>query len=381
MSQEPIPKIRVLVAPNSMKGSLDAFRFADLVEKVFYTVSDQFVVKKMAIADGGDYTGEVLRKAYGLEKKEISVHNPLGRMISTSYGLKEGLAVIEMADSSGMKLLNNDELNPMKTSSLGMGEMVLDAIHSGAKKIFLAVGGSATVDGGMGLLEALGVQFFGQQGTLLNSSGEALGEITSWDDSALSNYSQVSFHVICDVDNPLLGDQGAVAVFAPQKGATKEMLPILENNMEHFANLVETKNKKRLHSMEGMGAAGGINLALTGFLNARIEAGADFVLDELGIDDLLADVDLVVTGEGKIDEQTKNKKAPYALALRAKQKQIPVVAIGGIVTSEGNKLFDKSYSLVDEHTSVEYAINHVEELVRKRAKELLNDILKDYGRD
>ncbi len=381
MSQEPTAKIRVLVAPNSMKGSLDAFRFADAVESAFKSVSERFEIRKQAVADGGDYTTEVLSEALGLNQKTISVLDPLGRSINASYGLKGNQAVLEMANCSGMKLLKQKELNPLKTSSYGVGEMLYDAIHNGARDIFLGVGGSATVDGGMGLLEAMGVCFFDCDGELLKSCGENVGKIQNWDDSALADFSKVNILVVCDVDNPLLGDNGAVSVFAPQKGATEEMLPTLENNLQHFATLIQLTKNEDLKNIKGMGAAGGINLALNSFLNAKIELGADLVLRMVNFDKLAASSDIIITGEGKIDEQTANMKAPYAVAMRAKQNGIPVVAIGGEVTEKGAKLFDKVYALVDGNISIEYAVQHAEELVFKKAQQVAEEILNDYGND
>ena len=381
MYQGPTHKnIRVLLAPNSMKGSLNAFRFAKIMADAFHAVSDRFEVVQMPIADGGDFTAEVLIQSLGLKHQEVQVRDPLRRIIKTTYGFGDNIAVIEMADASGMKLLSAEELNPLKTSSAGTGEMIRDAADKGARAILLGVGGSATIDGGMGLLEGLGLVFYDEKGNPLTATGSSLGLVDSWDDSALSVFKGVDFMVICDVDNPLLGDSGAVSTFGRQKGATEEMMPVLEQNLSHFSTLILQKKGLALNLLKGMGAAGGINLALAGFLNAQIFSGADFVLDTIGFNEALKTVDLVITGEGKIDEQTANNKAPFAVAQRAKQKDIPVVAIGGSITHEGASLFDRTYSLVNDQVGVQEAINNVEALVFERAKQAAEYFLFDLPR-
>lgn len=379
MYQEQTPdSIRVIIAPNSMKGSFDAFRFAELIGKAFRSVSDRFEVIQMPVADGGDFTAEILLRALSLSRQEVQVHDPLRRIMTATYGLGNHTAVIEMADASGMKLLSKPELNPMKTSSLGTGEMLLDAVGNGAKTILLGIGGSATVDGGMGLLEGLGLVFYDEKGNMLKASGSATGEIASWDDSALSDFQQVDIKVICDVDNSLLGKLGAVEIFGRQKGATDEMVPLLEQNLAHFSRLILQMKGKELDQIPGMGAAGGINLALAGFLNAQLVPGADFVLDAIGFNEALENSALVVTGEGKIDGQTANNKAPFAVAKRAKQKAIPVIAIGGDVTPDGAALFDGAYSLMNDQVDLETAIANVGELVFERAKQAAQDFLNGH---
>ena len=377
MLHEPMPdSIHVLIAPNSMKGSLDAFRFAEIVSEAFKSVSNQFITIQKPVADGGDFTAEILINERRLARRKVSLHDPLGRVIGADYGFGGQLAVIEMAGASGMKLLADEELDPMKTCSKGTGEMIADAKKSGAKTIWLGVGGSATIDGGMGLLEALGVIFYNEKGERLTASGAALGEVADWDEASLAAYSSLDIRVICDVENPLLGKSGAVETFGEQKGATSKTKPLLERNLSHFSALISEKKGKNLAGLEGMGAAGGINLALLGFLNAHLVKGADFVLDQIGFDKELEKVQLVVTGEGKIDGQTANNKAPFAVLKRARQKRLPVVAIGGIVTPDGARFFDRTYSLVNEQVDPATAISRVEELVWERAVQAAKDFLR-----
>ncbi len=379
MSREPTSKYCVVVAPNSMKGTLDTFAFAEIVKQAFLDVSSCFDVVCVPVADGGDFTGEVLITVLNLQRMEARVHDPLGRIIKAVYGQRESLAVIEMADASGMKLLSAAELDPMKTSSRGTGELLREAMKNGATEILIGVGGSATVDGGMGLLEGLGIPFYDKDGKKLAACGNSVGKIALWDYSVLKRFEPVKIRVICDVYNPLSGKNGAVYVFAGQKGATAEMLPVLEQNLAHFAGLIEKKTGRSLSRVPGMGAAGGINLALTGFLNAEIVPGADFILDYTGFGRLLGHASLVITGEGKIDGQTPCNKAPFSVYRRAHEKGIPVFAIGGQVTDEGARIFDRTYSLVGDKTGMKDAFSRTRELVYERAVLAAKDFLSSYG--
>ncbi|MCW0482052.1 glycerate kinase [Gaoshiqia sediminis] len=372
----PTSKYRVIAAPNSMKGSLDAFLFAEIIGKAFRSVSDRFEVIELPVADGGDFTAEVLIRALQLSRVTSPVHDPLGRMIEAEYGFGNQLAVVEMANASGLKLLSLSELTPLDTSSIGTGELIRDAVERGANTILLGVGGSATIDGGMGLLEGLGVSFYDEHGERIRASGANAGKIHSWDEVALSRYDEISVKIICDVDNPLLGASGAVAVFGPQKGATGSMMPVLEKNLEHLANVIFQKKGLDLKQVPGMGAAGGINLALCGFLKAELVPGAEFILDVLNFDNQLPGADLVITGEGRIDAQTANNKAPFAVARRARQRGIPVVAIGGEITPEGAALFDETYSLVSHHVDRQTALQQTERLVYDRARQAAVDFFE-----
>ncbi|WP_423127471.1 glycerate kinase [Gaoshiqia sp. Z1-71] len=371
----PTSKIRVIVAPNSMKGSLSAIRFADLIGQAFHAVSDRFEVIKIPVADGGDDTAGVLMQTLQLKEISVPVHDPLGRIIQAKYGYANKTALIEMAGASGLKLLSRNELNPLETSSRGTGELLLDALKRGAKHILMGVGGSATIDGGMGLLEGLGLSFTDKNGQKLRASGANLGLIDSWNDEALQAFRNVDLKVMCDVNNPLLGHRGAVAIFGAQKGATPEMMPVLEKNLMYFAGLIRERYGFELDNIPGMGAAGGVNLALCVFLNARLLSGADFVLDALDFDEALKNSRLVVTGEGRIDSQTAGNKAPFAVAKRARQRHVPILAIGGEITPEGASLFDFSYSLVNDRVDQLTAIEQADRLVYERAKQAAQDFL------
>jgi len=346
--------MKILIAPNSMKGSLNAFDFADILEKAFIEVSADFEVRKIPVADGGDYTGMVLAKRLNAAEIPVTVSGPLGASVQSKYAITGKTAIIEMADASGMKLVNSSKLNPLIASSYGTGELIADAISKGCNEIYLAIGGSATVDGGVGMLEALEFLFLDKNGDLLKANGGMLNKIAAIEKPVRK--TGISFKIICDVDNPLLGENGAANVFGPQKGASPQMVPELERGLEHWAALLEAECGKTLRNMEGAGAAGGISVPLMAFFDTEIVPGADFVLEQLRLEDEIRWADLVITGEGKIDGQTLNNKAPFAVAKMARAHGKPVFGIGGKTEAEASGVFDGIYSLVNGAMSLEEAM-------------------------
>ncbi len=353
MSQK---KMNILVAPNSMKGSLDAVEFAEIVEKAFLSVSSEFSVRKVPVADGGDFTGEILRRALNAEKVEVEVKNPVGKTIRAHYAVSGSTAVIEMADASGMKLLSSGELNPLKTSTFGTGQLIMAAVEAGCTDIYLGVGGSATVDGGMGMMEALGFRFFDKSGRLLKGNGENLIAVEKIQKP--ENLPEVTIKIVCDVDNPLLGQQGAASVFGPQKGATSEMVKKLEAGLKNWADLLEKEYGCELKNLKGAGAAGGISVPLIAYCDAEIVSGASFVLSSLNFESHVKWADVVITGEGKVDSQTLNNKAPKAVADAAKSTGKPVIAIGGSVGKDASEAFDGIFSITPGPVNLEESIKN-----------------------
>lgn len=344
-------QLNILIAPNSMKGSLNAFDFADVVEQAFMKVSTGFSVRKVPVADGGDFTGEVLRYALHARLVETTVNDPLGRKVKSKFAKAGKKAIIEMADASGIKLLQADELNPVKASSFGTGQLIVAAIQTGCTEILLGVGGSATVDGGMGMMEALDFQFFDENGRKLSGNGENLQRVRK---IKITEFPRdVKIKIVCDVDNPLLGQNGAAAVFGPQKGATSQMVAQLEKGLANWAELLETESGKDLVHLKGAGAAGGIALPLLAFGQAEIVPGAAFVLSQLKFDKHVAWADLVITGEGKLDHQTLHRKAPKAVADAAGKAGKPVIAIGGSVKTEVSDAFNAVFSFTPGPVSLE----------------------------
>ena len=354
-------RMNILVAPNSMKGSLNAFEFADSVEKAFTEVSPLFSVRKLPVADGGDFTGEVLRRAYNAHLVELTVSDPLGRPVRAKYGIAGKTAIIEMADASGMKLLSPEVLNPLDASSFGTGELMTDAIDKGCTEILLGVGGSATVDGGAGLLEALGFQLLDEHDQLLRGNGKNLERIRKLKKPVIPE--NLTVKIISDVDNPLHGPNGAAAVFAPQKGADDVMVKRLEKGLLVWCDLLEQESGKELSDMKGAGAAGGVAVPLVAYFHAQIVPGASFVLSELNFDEHVQWADMVITGEGKIDSQTLNDKAPKVVADRARKAGKPVLAIAGATEKEASEAFDGMFSFTNGPVSLNDSIKNSKKLV------------------
>jgi glycerate kinase len=273
-----------------------------------------------------------------------------------------------MAEASGIKLLGSDKLNPLKASTYGTGQLIADAIGRGCSNIILGIGGSATVDGGTGMLTALGFKLYNETGRVLEGNGENLKYIKHIERSGIAD--GINIKIISDVDNPLTGSQGAAAIFGPQKGATPEMVTALEEGLTKWANLLESYCGMSLISLKGAGAAGGISLPLISFFNAEIVPGADFILSLLDFEEHVKWSDLVITGEGKIDSQTLSNKAPKAVADVAHRFNKPVVAIGGNVQREASPAFSGIFSIINEPMTVEEAIMKAPDLLYNFAFEL-----------
>lgn len=368
--------MKVLLAPNSMKGSLNAFDFADQMAAAFAKISDLFEIKKLPVADGGDFTAEILIRALGFEVKSAIVQDALARPVKAQFGIKEQLAVIEMANASGMKLLNKDELAPMIASSYGTGQLIVEAIRNGANQIWIGVGGSATVDGGMGMLSALGFQFFDTQKNLLTGNGENLLKIQKIDSSECIVPNNIQLKFICDVDNPLTGRNGAAKVFSPQKGANPKMVQKLENGLKHFARLLEKKSGIQIEHIPGTGAAGGISAGANALLNAEIVEGAEFILNKIDFDTWAKWADIIITGEGKLDEQTMNNKAPFVVAKHGEKYNKPVYAVCGINNLKCNEVFKDIFPITDERYDTNYSIKNAGKMVYSKTLHLAESLLK-----
>lgn len=335
--------LKAVIASDSFKGCLTSAQVADAVAQGILTVFPDCETVRLSVADGGEGTMDSLIRIYGGRTVELEVSDPLGRPLRASYSiLADGVtAVIEAASASGLTLLSPDERNPMKTSSYGTGQMISDALDRGCRRFMVGIGGSATNDAGTGMLEALGYRFLDAEGNVLPGRGESLGRIGSVvTDRCHPALADSDFVVACDVDAPLYGPDGAAFVFAPQKGAGPDMVRMLDDGLRHFSEVIEATAGRIVASVPGAGAAGGLGAAFKAFMDAELKSGADIVLDALGFDEIISGADLVVTGEGKIDGQTLTGKLPYAVALRAVRKGIPVMAVCGIAEVLSLPCFD-----------------------------------------
>jgi len=367
--------MKIVIAPDSFKGSLSAFEAGKAIREGIFKVDPAIETVLIPMADGGEGTVQSLIDASGGIMVELMVHDPLFRRIKSFYGIMgDGkTAVIEMAASSGLPLLKPDERNPLKTSSIGTGELIIDAMNKGCNKIILGLGGSATNDGGTGMAQALGVSFRNKKGKELRMTGEALLKIHSVDISGIDQrIKNVQFTAACDVENPLCGENGASNIYGRQKGANETDIKTLDNGLAHLSQIMQNEYGFDFKDFQGAGAAGGLGYGVLCFLKARLEKGIEIVARETRLAEKMEGADLVITGEGKIDSQTAFGKTPFGVAQLAKQKNIPVAAIAGSL-GEGyktlyNKGFDEIYSIMDESMSLKYAIENAALLLENSAE-------------
>lgn len=353
--------VRILIAPNAFKNGLDAAAAASAIEQGLVRSRLDCVCECHPIGDGGDGTCDLIIQRSGGVRMEVPVHDPLGRSISASYGLiDDGLtAVIEMADASGIRLLQAAELNPLRASSYGTGELIKAALENGVRKIIIGMGGSATVDGGVGILEALGIRFVGADGETVSGlpvrSGEADGPVlpetlVGLDSIDLSGLDprvfDCEFIVLCDVENRLLGPYGAAAVFGPQKGATPQSLPKLEQALTRYSEVALQQTGRDMALLRHGGTAGGAAAGLQTFLGATLVNGIDYFLQITGFEEALQKADIVITGEGSIDEQTLQGKGPYGVAFRAKEKGLAVIGLAGKLPLESNSRLHEYFDVL-----------------------------------
>ena len=324
--------MNILVAPDSFKGSLSSMEVAEAVKAALTEAMPGCVVRCMPISDGGEGLVQALSPSLGASVVSAKVHDPLGRTVSASYAVSGSTAIIEMAEASGLGLVSEQERDIMEADSRGFGELVLDALNRGCRDFLLGIGGSATNDAGMGMMQALGWRFYDSSGALLPAGGGYLEKIARIDGSgADARLPEARFRVACDVDNPLFGDDGAAVVFGPQKGASEQQVEALDRGLRNFARLVHEGMGVDLQAVPGSGAAGGVGGALKAFLAAPLLPGAHLVLDALGFDTLASESDLVITGEGCLDAQSLRGKACMAVLQRSSTLGVPVVALCGIV--------------------------------------------------
>lgn len=326
---------RIVVASDSFKGSLSSLEVAEAAAEGIHEVLSECEVVKVDVADGGEGTMDALCRILGGRKIWLEALDPLGRPVRAPYVILDDgrTAVMEMAVASGLTLLQLSERNPLMTSTYGTGQLIADALSRGCRKFLVGIGGSATNDAGMGMMEALGARFYDSDGNILHGCGESLEKVeTIRLEGLCEGLSEAEFIVACDVEAPLYGPQGAAFVFAPQKGASPEVVKRLDKGLKHFSDVLIRVLGTDVSNLKGAGAAGGLGGGFVAFLPARLERGIEMVLDAIHFDDIIEGASLVITGEGRVDSQTLTGKTPFGVMLRSRRKGIPVVAIGGAVT-------------------------------------------------
>ncbi|MBR2316259.1 MAG: glycerate kinase [Clostridia bacterium] len=363
---------KVVIAPDSFKGSLSSFDVCRIISEELEKRYGDIECISVPVADGGEGTVDTYLYNMGGEKVEVRVQNPIGEEITAYYALIDGhTAVIEMAQASGITLVN--PLEPMKSDTYGTGQMILSAMDRGVRNIVIGIGGSATTDGGTGCIRALGVRFLGSDGNEVIRGGEGLADIEIIDVSEIDKrIGECRFTVLCDVNNPLFGEKGAAYVFAPQKGADTECVEQLDRGLRHYSEKVKEALGKGDARAEGAGAAGGLGYALMTFLNAGMKKGIDNILDMCGFEEKLTGADLVITGEGKMDEQSLRGKVPFSVAGRA--SGVRIIAVVGV--SETDKETAKSNG-IDEiietnplHLPFEEILPRCEEMLREAVNKI-----------
>lgn len=369
--------MHILIAPNAFKNSLDATAAAEAIRAGLQQSKLKCTCECFPVGDGGDGTAALLIQKCGGKIVPAEVHDPLGRKIRAAFGLIHNghTAVIEMADASGLRLLRRDEYDPLHANTFGTGELIKCALDKGVNKIIIGIGGSATVDGGTGILQALGVRFLAAGGKILSNLPENLADLGSIDLSGLDQrISHCALTVLCDVEYPLLGEQGAARVFGPQKGATGPVIEKLEAGLTKLRDVVFRQTGKDLAAIKHGGAAGGVAAGLHGLLNAKLVNGIDHFLDVTGFGDALQKADLVITGEGRMDEQTLHGKGPFGVALKAREKNVPVIGLAGRVALEADaplrRYFARLLDISDASVKLDKALQNTASNLRRTAMEL-----------
>lgn len=373
---------RVLIAADKFKGSLTAVEVAERITAGIRRARPGAIVESLPVADGGDGT-VAAAVAGGFERHEAEVTGPLGAPVTAAFALREGTAVVEMAEASGLELMPPGVFAPLTATTRGTGELLLAAVEAGARTIVLGVGGSATTDGGAGMLEALGARFLDEDGDPVPHGGGPLVEMVSADLSGLDErLKDIQVVLASDVDNPLTGPKGAAAVYGPQKGAGEEDVKVLDAALTHFVQVMgDSVGPRAAETAEapGAGAAGGIGYGALVGLNATFRPGIDVLLEVLGFAHALENADLVITGEGSLDEQTLHGKAPAGVAAAARKAGKPVLAVCGRLSLDNKALkgagIERVYALTDLEKDTARCISQAGPLLEQLAERLAEDCL------
>jgi len=354
--------MKIVIAPDSYKESLSASEVAQAIEKGFREIFPQAHYVAVPVADGGEGTVEAMIAATQGSEQVARVTGPLGTAVDARWGMSgDGkTAFIEMAAASGLALVPPELRNPLITTSRGTGELILHALDHGARNIIIGIGGSATNDGGAGMVQALGAKLCDANGTSIGYGGGSLNTLNTIDISGLDpRLKACAIRVACDVTNPLIGEKGASRIFGPQKGATEALIVELDNNLAHYASVIKKSLRVEVKDVPGSGAAGGMGAALMAFLGAELRSGIEIVTEALNLEENIHDCTLVVTGEGRIDSQTINGKVPMGIATVAKKYHKPVIGIAGSLTHDVGVVhtcgIDAVFSVLTSVTTLEEA--------------------------
>ncbi len=377
----------ILIATDSFKDALPALEVCRAIERGLQHTDRDVRTIIFPLADGGEGTAGILTFHNDGQIVEREVNGPLFRPVIASYGLSAdgATAYIDMAEASGLQLLQPDERDPLKTSTYGTGELVLDAVQRGARRLLLGIGGSATNDAGMGMAAALGYRFFDEAGRELSPTGQSLERVRRIDDEHLKvDPSRLEVTVLCDVDNPLFGLRGAAHVYAPQKGADKETVERLDRGLRRFADVLKEHFHHEIAAEPGAGAAGGMGAGTMAFLGAKLRPGIETVIENTGFEDALREADFLLTGEGRLDGQTLHGKLIHGLCRRAARHRIPVIALCGALEATPGDLeeigLSAAFSILPRPMSLEEALRETETLLEQTAHNVFRTLLAGAGR-
>jgi len=370
--------MRIVVAPQALKGSLTAAEVGQAIVAGVQRVHPQAEIVMIPVADGGEGTVQTLVDATGGEIVQQTVTGPLGTSVPAFFGLLgDGeTAAIEMASCAGLPLVPPEQRNPSITTTYGVGELLLAALERGRRRFIFGIGGSATNDGGAGMMQALGASLFTEQDREIARGGTALTTLSRISIERLdSRLQECVIEVACDVTNPLCGPTGASAVYGPQKGATPEMIGALDAALDHYATIIERDLGQKVRDIPGSGAAGGLGAGLLAFLHATLRPGADLVLEAVKLEDALRDANLVITAEGQIDEQTAYGKTVGAVATLAKRYKVPVLALAGSLGDNYQKVYELGVDgiavLPSGPMTLQYAMEHAATLTTDATERML----------
>ena len=376
--------MKVVVAPDSFKGSLTAVQAAQAMAAGICDADPSIETVMLPAADGGEGTMASLVGATDGKIVLVVVQDPLGREVEAGYGVlgDRKTSVIEIAEASGLMLLHEDERDPLVTSTYGTGELIVHALDAGLRNFIIGLGGSATNDGGVGMLQALGMSFVDENGVELPRGGGSLGDLHAIDMLHFDKrVSESNFLIACDVSNPFVGPDGASAVFGPQKGASPAVVDVLDENLTGLANVIEQLTGMSLHGKKGAGAAGGTGGAFQAFFRGEMKQGIDVVLNAIAFDEHITDADLVITGEGKTDSQTLSGKTPFGVAKVSHREGKPVILISGAIDEVSRDqltpIFDELYAVADGTVSPQESIEHASHYLRKKTKLVMENYLNN----
>jgi len=372
--------MKIVIAPDSFKGSLTAIEVSNALEKGVKKAYPEALVEKIPMADGGEGTVQCLINATQGKIYDKEVTGPLGDPVIASFGVlgDQDAAAIEMASASGLPLVPPEKKNPLITTTFGTGQLIKAALDHGCSTMIIGIGGSATNDGGAGMVQALGVQLLDKNNKEIGFGGAQLASLDHIDISNMDKrISKTKILVASDVQNPLCGPTGASRIYGPQKGATEEMIATLDNSLSHFADIIKRDLGKDIKDIPGAGAAGGLGAGLMAFLNAELKTGIDIVINTVRLEEIVQDADLVITGEGEINGSTIYGKTPIGVARVAKKFQIPVVSVSALI--------DQSGIIVKEH-GIDYLIKPENptmeiEFPKSRKIELLANTISEFLRN